>query len=116
MIGVKGTKKEAIEIKELVKEFLKSIGLKLNEEKTRIININEHKATFLGTGISRAKCSKFVRTRTIKRFDDQSLGIKRLATKRNPRRLRMEAPLQKVKSKLTEAGFIKEGKSYPKFV
>jgi retron-type reverse transcriptase len=102
LIGVKGTKEEAEQIRNKVRDFLASIKLKLSESKTKTTNVNVSKVLFLGTTITRAKHTKYSRIGTI--------------LKRNPRRLRMEAPLIRVKAKLKEAGFIKKGKSYPKFV
>lgn len=104
IIGIKGTKQEAEEIKIQVKEILTGIGLTLNETKTKITNINKSKALFLGTNITRAKHRKFTRIKL------------KSALKRNPLRLRFEAPMKRIKSKLTDAGFLKNGKSYPRFI
>lgn len=80
------------------------MGLKLNEDKTKITNINKDSVLFLGTRIKRA------RRRTFSRVKSTS------AIKRNPLRLRLEAPLDRVDKKLREAQFLKENKSQPKFI
>lgn len=83
---------------------LKEMGLKLNEDKTRITNINEDKILFLGTHIRRAKRRTYSKVK------------KTSAIKRNPLRLRLEAPLERVDKKLQEAQFLREDKPHPKFV
>ena len=87
-----------------IQAVLEKIGLHLNLEKTKITNINSGKAFFLGTCISRSKVTSFSRVTSTSRI------------KRNPKRLRLEAPLRKVRAKLIEAEFIKKNKSYPKFI
>lgn len=126
LIGIKGTKEETTLIKEKVRQFLQSIKLNLSESKTKITNINDDKVLFLGTTINRSKHTKYVKTKMIKKLGSKTNETdhketeeekdKGLALKRNPRRLRMEAPLLRIKAKLREAGFMKENKSYPKFV
>lgn len=104
VIAIKGSKTQATEIQDRVKTYLSSIGLALSEHKTKLTNINEDRALFLGTQIFRGKHTKYTRstpTRTLKR---------------NPRRLRFEAPLPRVLAKLKEPGFLKKGKPHPKFV
>lgn len=84
--------------------MLEKIGLKLSYKKTKITNINEDKALFLGTLITRGRHTKYVKLK------------KTQGSKRNPRRLRLEAPIARIQRKLTEAGFKSEGKPHPKFV
>ena len=104
IIGIQGTKQEAESIKIQVKDALTSMGLTLNENQTKITNINKSKALFLGTYITRAKHRKFNRVKH------------KSAIKRNPLRLRFEAPMRSIKSKLTEAGFLKNAKTNPLFI
>lgn len=104
MIGVKGTFQEAETIKEKISNMLKDIGLELSPTKTKITNINSEKATFLGTDIIRAQEYTFARTAHNNHL------------KRNSKKLRFLAPISRIEKRLTEAGFMKEGNSYPKFV
>lgn len=80
------------------------MGLQLSESKTKITNLNYSKVLFLGTIIKRARHENFVRLK--------GNNLRR----RTSRKLRFEAPIPRVLSKLTAAGFMKNGKSYPKFV
>lgn len=103
-MGIKGSIEEAKMIYAQIEEFLTSIGLTLSVSKTKITNISKDEVSFLGTRIYRAKHTKFVR-------------ISRTSSiKRNPRRLRLEAPISSILKKLHTAGFMEEGKSHPKFV
>ncbi len=104
MVGIKGTKQEAEEIKNLLEKALSDMGLTLNKTKTKITNINSDKLLFLGTAIYRAKHPRFSRLESTS------------SIKRNPQRLRMEGPISRIKKKLSEAGFILNGKSHPKFI
>ena len=104
IVGVKGSLKDATEIYKQIEDFLKTIGLTLSESKTKIVNMSRSEALFLGTKIYRAKHTKFVRIA-------QTSSIKR-----NPRRLRLDAPITKILSKLHDADFMRKNKSHPKFV
>jgi hypothetical protein len=104
MIGVKGTLQEAEAIKEKVGNMLAGIGLELSPKKTKITNINSEKATFLGTDIIRAKEYTYARP-----SNNHHL-------KRNSRKLRFLAPIDRIEKRLKEAGFMKKGNSHPKFV
>lgn len=53
MIGVWGTKEQAREIKEDIKNFLSKLGLTLSTEKTLITNTRSDRAKFLGVYIKR---------------------------------------------------------------
>jgi len=87
-----------------LRRILEDIGLHLSFKKTKITNINTSKTLFLGTYISRSKVRSFSKVPSTSYM------------KRNPKRLRFEAPLRRVRAKLTEAAFIKHNKSYPKFI
>ncbi len=52
ILGFAGTKREAIEIKEKIANFLKTIKLTLSEEKTLITNAREKRARFLNYEIA----------------------------------------------------------------
>lgn len=79
--------------------------MSLSESKTKITNINNSEIIFLGTKIYRAKHTKFVRIQRSSSF-----------IRRNARRLRLDAPIIKILSKLHEADFMYKGRSHPKFV
>ena len=104
MIGIKGTLQEAEAIKEKVGNMLAGICLVLSPSKTKITNINSEKATFLGTDIIRAKEYTYART-----YHNNYL-------KRNSKKLRLLAPIKRIEKKLSEASFMREGDSHPKFV
>lgn len=108
LVGIKGTRQETVALRDKIKDFLENIGLKLSESKTKITNLNhnKNKVLFLGTHINRAKHTKYVH---INMNGNNIL-------KRNPKRLRFQVPMTRIEAKLTEAGFIKGGKSHPKFV
>lgn len=82
--------------------------MKLSDTKTKITNLNhvKDKVLFLGTHINRAKHTKYVH------INIEGNNI----LKRNPRRLRLQVPMKRIKEKLAEAGFIKAGQAHPKFV
>lgn len=104
IVGVKGSYDETKLIYSKIENFIKSINLTLSETKTKITNITKSEVMFLGTKIYRAKHTKFVR-------------IQRTSSiRRNARRLRLDAPIVKILSKLHEADFMKKGRSHPKFV
>ena len=90
-----------------MRKFLVNIGLTLSESKTKVTNINLSRFLFLGTEILRAKEYWYTKV---------SSGTNKGTTRRVAKGLRMQAPIQRVLDKLTKSGFMKEGKSYPKFV
>jgi len=104
VIGIKGLHCEAENICNRIKTFLNSIGLKLSDSKTKITNLNTSKVLFLGTFISRARKYSF------------SIIKGSNILKRNSRKLRLEAPLLRIKQKLHATNFMKGNKPYPKFI
>ncbi len=106
MIGIKGTKEEATQAKEEVGQELEKMDLRLGGARTIITNINKEKAMFLGTQISRGRHTKHKKLK----------NTPGSGAKRNPKRLRLEAPILRINKKLAEAGFRNEGKAHPKFV
>lgn len=103
IIGIKGSHQECKEILNKVENKLTDIGLTLNKEKTKITNLNKDKVMFLGTYIFRSHHQRFTMM-NIGAMIRLGLGI------------RMEAPLDKIRDKLTSAGFIQDGRSAPKFI
>lgn len=73
------------------------MNLKVSETKTKITNLNENRAVFLNVNIFRSHHTKF--------SNNQRLLKK----------LRLTAPINKIREKLEKAGFMKGGKTYPKF-
>lgn len=104
LVGVKGSKEDAKKICDQIGNTLGSLNLTLSKTKTKITNINKKKALFLGTFISRGKHTTFSRMKS------------NSSIKRNSRRLRFEAPLDRISKKLRESEFLKYNKSYPKFI
>lgn len=102
IIGIRGSKEEAIEILNKLEIFFKSeLKLDLSPEKTLITNARTGKALFLGTKLLRAS--------------HQTLSSSRFV-KRNGRDIRMEASLDRVYKKLSEAGFVKDRIPTPRFL
>lgn len=104
MIGVKGTLAETLAILDEVRNCLSDMGLTLSDTKTKVTNINTSRALFLGTNIKRASKYSFSRA--------SHNGI----LKRNAKNIRMEAPIERIISKLEDAGFIKQNSPNPKTV
>lgn len=104
IIGIRGTRHEAVEILEKVKEFCTSIELTLSDSKTKLTSLNRDSVFFLGTKISRANHVSFSRLDTVRRLKRNKLGI------------RLEAPMDRIRKKLGQASFISKGNSSPKFL
>lgn len=104
VIGIRGSKEETLSILNKVNEFLATIELKLNETKTKITSLNDDAILFLGTKIFRANHTSFSRIGPHRRLKRNKLG------------LRLEAPLNRINEKLSQASFMKDGKSSPKFL
>ncbi len=104
IIGVRGSLKEAEEILAQTSKFCSEIGLTVNTKKTKITNLNQDRTFFLGVNI--------FRSRVTKTDDNKQLTG---ATQRLNRQLRLTAPLDHIRKKLRQAGFIKGVKPHPKF-
>jgi group II intron reverse transcriptase/maturase len=104
LIGIRGTHSEAVNILNQVREFCTSIELNLSETKTKLTSLNSETVLFLGTNISRSNHVSFSRMSTTRRLSRNKLG------------LRFEAPIDRIKKKLTQASFLNKGKSAPKFL
>lgn len=87
-----------------VKDFLTSIDLNLSETKTKVTSLNEEAIIFLGTKIFRSDHTSYSRIGVFRRLRRNKLG------------LRLEAPIDRIRDKLTKASFIENGKSSPKFL
>jgi group II intron reverse transcriptase/maturase len=104
IIGVRGTLKETQEILKIVSDFCTSIGLTVNQQKTKITNLSTSKALFLGVELSRSHTIKFSRVKS-------SSSTKRLGL-----RLRMTAPIARIIQKLKDTGFIVKNEPAPRFL
>nr|YP_009327877.1 hypothetical protein [Epichloe festucae]APB96835.1 hypothetical protein [Epichloe festucae]APB96895.1 hypothetical protein [Epichloe hybrida] len=104
IIGVKGTLEETKVILTKVKNQLSAMGLTLSESKTKITNLNTESVLFLGTNIKRAKEFSYSKPKHNN------------ILRRNSKKIRMEAPIQRIVNKLHNAEFMKNNKSSPKFV
>jgi group II intron reverse transcriptase/maturase len=104
IIGIRGTHSETVHIKKQIEEFLKrQMGLDLNKAKTLITHAGTGKALFLGTYIFKARVQKL-------RCNDKNRIV------RNSREIRLEAPIQRIVSKLAKANYVRNGISWPKFI
>lgn len=101
---MKGTLEETKVILTEVKDHLSTMGLTLSESKTKITNLNTDEVLFLGTIIKRARMFSYSRP------------IHNNILRRNSKKLRMEAPINKIVKKLHDADFMKDNESNPKFV
>ena len=100
-MGVIGSLKVVLEIKESIKEFLADIlKLELSEDKTKITHLKTDKAKFLGTYITlrRAKEAKVV---------EKKVGNKKSKSIISQVRPRFHAPIFNLLEKLEKAGFIR---------
>lgn len=104
IIGIRGSLIETRKIMEQVREYLLRVGLNLSETKTRITNLNDSKVLFLGTEILRARKTTFHRNKLSN------------ILRRNPRKLRLQAPINRIRTKLHVANLMKDNNSYPKYV
>lgn len=101
-----GPKQLAIDIKQLIGEFLKKeLHLELSPEKTLITNTRREKIEFLGVLFYVPKPTNFTIMRMIKG---------RMAKSRiNNVKIRFEMPMKKIISKLLEQGFLKRSPNRP---
>jgi hypothetical protein len=100
VIGIRGSYADTAAILTKVTNFCSSIGLIVSATKTKITNLNSGKALFLGVNIFRAAHVKFNK-RTKQRLN---------------RQLRFTAPIDRIRTKLTQASFYANGKSQPRFL
>jgi len=107
LIGVKGNHKDCLDILNKIKLFLLTIGLKINEDKSQIINISENKVLFLGTNIFMSKHRKY--------FNKIDLRSGYTLKKRLELQIRLFAPLKNIIKKW-QGIFIKKNKTKPNFL
>jgi len=102
VVGIYGTEGFANEIKNLLATFLsEELKLKLSEEKTKITNLIHNKASFLGFYFMmyKPKESKFT-------FSNRQGHIRK--TKIGHNRIWLLVPMDKILSKLSNEGFLKD--------
>lgn len=103
VILIEGNKNDAINIKNIAREFLFShCGLTLNPEKTIIRNLSDNKFSFLGADICKLKKQATYPSKT-----RNASGIIR---KRPPSRLLIKAPLERILLELKKNGFIRKNR------
>lgn len=92
IIAINGSYSDTVNILQKVREFCAHLGLTVSIEKTKITNAYKDKVLFLGTYIRHA----LVHTYSVRQ------GI----LQRNRRGILLLAPLDRIKTKLTKAGFL----------
>jgi len=98
MIGIKGPRRIAEQIKEDATEFLRiQLKQELDPVKTKIIDLRAGKVYFLGYEIFLARNMKLVK---YKRQEAKQM------IRRSPRRLRFQVPVEKILKRLNERGYI----------
>lgn len=104
IIGIRGPRKDCEEILVKIRDFLsENLKLTLSPQKTLITNARRSRALFLGVKIYKSTHQTYSRLGGFKR--------------RNGIEIRMEAPLDRIKKKLLEAGFVgNDGMPIPRFV
>jgi group II intron reverse transcriptase/maturase len=104
IVGIRGSLEETRQILTKITSFLKTeLNLNLSPDKTLITNANLNRALFLGTKIGRAHH----RTYTLGRSG---------YPKRNSLEIRLEAPLDRIRRKLSDTGFLKGNIPTPRFL
>ena len=98
IVGIRGSLSDTKNILEKITLFCENMNLKVNETKTKITNLNNDKALFLGVNIFRSKHKKFENNQRLLR------------------QIRMTAPIDNIRKKLEQTGYMKNGKAYPKFI
>ena len=119
IIFVWGTKNDCLEIKKLVKEFLKSVlDLNLSQNKTRITYLKTSKTEFLGFQIWQSP-AKFISSKKdvnpLEKKDRKNMNTKfRGATVQTPR-IRITFSMNKILRNLVDKGLVryKAGKFFP---
>lgn len=113
VIGIQGSYKEVAKIKLVCNAFLSEHLLLLpGELKTAVLNVNRHKISFLGCVFFRS----FIPVGGDKLFKNTE---KRASTREASRAisgLRFEIPINDVRKKLIELGFLRKKKAFPKTI
>lgn len=96
IIAINGSYTEAKDILEKVTLFLKEKGLTVSPTKTKITNTYNDRVLFLGTNISHSKAVTY----------SHLIGKKKGILQRNSGFLVLNAPMDRIYKKLSEAGFM----------
>lgn len=97
IIGVDGHRKDCVDIKEEIRNFLmEKLGLTLNDDKTKITNSEDESARFLGYRIHKSKIDKNL----IKRNASGTIT-------KGPSRVILGAPIDDIIKKLLIEGYVK---------
>lgn len=97
MVAINGSFRQSSEIFAKIKIFCKeSLGLIISEEKTKITNAYTDHVLFLGTRIKHAKVYTY--------------SLRKGIVQRNRRALILTAPMDRIKKKLKDSGFVLDGK------
>jgi hypothetical protein len=104
ILGIRGTAQDAKENLTKVTDYCHSIGLKVSQDKSKITNLRSAKAFILGVELSRSNTTKYTKVNSSS------------STRRIPLNLRMTAPITRIIKKLTDTGFLLNGKPAPIFL
>ena len=108
VVGVLGNKATAEKLKREIGEYLRTeLLLELSQEKTKITNLGDDRAKFLGVEfhIPKPKESKVITRRTA--------GGRRVAARVNHTRMYFNAPMKEIFLDLRKAGFTKNDQGAP---
>nr|YP_009517180.1 hypothetical protein C0991_000014 [Blastosporella zonata]AYE93077.1 hypothetical protein C0991_000014 [Blastosporella zonata] len=103
IIGIRGSKKDAEELRNQIKEFLLGVGLNLSEEKTKISNIATERIKFLGINMIRQAHVKY-----------HGSPAKNHVLQRGSLKMRIEAPIEEIRKKLHLIGLLEKGIPVPR--
>lgn len=114
IIGIRGPLTDSEQILNRVTDFLKStLKLDVSPDKTKITCLNKDKALFLGALISRSHHEIIKRTSRRVNTSTEAKAIRTIHM-RAGKILRFEAPINRIRDKLTNAGFIRKSRPNPK--
>lgn len=119
IIFVRGTKHDCLEIKSIVKNFLKgNLDLDLSEEKTKITYLKKDKALFLGFQIWQSPATLLTSKRDINpagKSDRDKMDSKIRGATTSVPRVRLTFSMDKALRKLVDRGLVrfKHGKFFP---
>lgn len=105
LLGVTGSYEETQEILNRIVTYCESLNLKINMVKTKITNLHTDHALFLGTQV------KFTRHTGFSHTQNSSLNQRKIGP-----RIMLTAPIQRIRQKLTAAGFLKGNAASPKWM
>jgi group II intron reverse transcriptase/maturase len=117
IVGIRGSRKDTDFILSRIKSFLaETLKIDLSAEKTHVTNISSSAVTFLGTVIKKSHIA--FHKEVVRKIKNPVTGIitSKIIDMRHRHSIRLEAPIQTIRKKLTDAGFMKAGKPCPKFM